>query len=365
MSNNKYNIEEVFKSELEDFEMDMPQNAWSNISNNINSPVSSGLLSGSITQLVALVAAAGIIGAVITFSLTKEKEETKTVQKIELETKTEAEVNKSTVVLEEVLETVSENTEANQSVELLTEEETKPEVTTYIVETEAKDIVAEEDTEENIDTEENFANESVDSPTVEESKTNDTNPEVNRSNEEINVIEKNAVEIIADILATPIGGYSPLLVEFSHATENVKSNWNFGDGVEARAQKVSHTFNQPGTYTVELLLTNENGTTSTAQTIIHVLSTSKIETVPNIFTPNNDGSNDFFVIKSKNIKEFKLHVFERNGTELFETSDIEKGWNGENKYGEQVAEGNYFYLIKAVGTDGKQYKEKGVIRLDR
>ncbi len=361
MSNNKYNIEEVFKSELEDFEMDMPQNAWSNISNNINAPVSSSLLSGTVAQVVTLFAVAGIIGAVITFSITNQTEKENQAEQPVIEVE-----KKSEVKHEEVITKETSKEEKSIAEELKPQKVVEKEITTYIVEKEK-----EEQNRTPVNTINNAKVETT-QPTEATSFLNEqtettVNEEVAEDNsvEEIKIIEVNSIEIVADIFASPVGGYAPLLVEFSHATKNVKSNWNFGDGVESEAQKVTHTFNKPGTYTVELLLTSKDGTTSVAQSVIEVLSTSKIESIPNIFTPNNDGENDLFVIKSNDIKEFSLFIFERNGTAVYETNDIEKGWNGENKYGEQVLEGKYFYLIKAVGTDGKQYKEKGVVRLER
>jgi len=363
MSDNKFNIEEVFKSELEDFEMEMPQNAWGNISNNIKSPVSPGLLSGSISQLVAVVAAAGIVGAIITLSLFNNKENEKQIEPATIKITETSLLNNKEITSDKI--EAEETILIEKAKALIVEESEIKEFKSYIVEKEKTELIEENKNAPEIKVLVEAPIEKSDDSKEANSEEELTRVETSSSIDEETEDEVQSVEIIADILATPIGGYSPLLVAFSHTTENVKTNWNFDDGVEASAQNVSHTFSKPGTYTVELVLTNENGETSSAQTVIEVLSTSKIESIPNIFTPNNDGDNDRFVIRSTNIKDFTLYVFERNGSTIFETNNIEKGWNGENKYGEQVMEGKYFYLIKATGIDGKRYKEKGVVRLER
>ncbi len=50
--------------------------------------------------------------------------------------------------------------------------------------------------------------------------------------------------------------------------------------------------------------------------------------VPNAFSPNGDGDNDVFRAEGTGINHFELMVFNRWGQKLFETNDIEKGWDG-------------------------------------
>jgi gliding motility-associated-like protein len=50
--------------------------------------------------------------------------------------------------------------------------------------------------------------------------------------------------------------------------------------------------------------------------------------VPNTFTPNGDGLNDVFIPVGKNIADFTLRVFDRWGELLYETSDLNMGWDG-------------------------------------
>jgi gliding motility-associated-like protein len=67
--------------------------------------------------------------------------------------------------------------------------------------------------------------------------------------------------------------------------------------------------------------------------------------IPNCFTPNGDGSNDIFNVTSQNLSYFSLLVFNRWGRLLFETEDLNEGWDGKVN-GSLCPVGTYFYLIK-------------------
>jgi gliding motility-associated-like protein len=72
--------------------------------------------------------------------------------------------------------------------------------------------------------------------------------------------------------------------------------------------------------------------------------------ISNVFTPNDDGENDFFMVKA-NVQEcfdrFGIKIFGRWGELLFESNDFHFKWNGKNKSGKDMADGVYFYMIDA------------------
>jgi len=62
-------------------------------------------------------------------------------------------------------------------------------------------------------------------------------------------------------------GYAPLLVEFTDLSENATSwFWDFGDGTNATEQNVSHTYTSAGNYTVNLTVSNADGSDSEVKT---------------------------------------------------------------------------------------------------
>jgi gliding motility-associated-like protein len=85
--------------------------------------------------------------------------------------------------------------------------------------------------------------------------------------------------------------------------------------------------------------------------------------VPNAFTPNNDGSNDWFKVQSNCAIKGTLEVFNRWGGMVYTTSDITKGWNGNSGSNVQPS-GSYVYHIRYeyVNRPG-QYTKKGTLLL--
>jgi gliding motility-associated-like protein len=68
--------------------------------------------------------------------------------------------------------------------------------------------------------------------------------------------------------------------------------------------------------------------------------------IPNAFTPNNDGVNDFWFIEGENIVEFDLKVYNRWGALIYASKDIETPWLGQWRDGDTYVESDiYSYLI--------------------
>lgn len=86
--------------------------------------------------------------------------------------------------------------------------------------------------------------------------------------------------------------------------------------------------------------------------------------VPNAFTPNNGGANNYFLPISlgADIKVFK--VFNRWGAQVFSQEQNELGWNGTHK-GTPQSSGTYVWYLEAMGVDKKTYRKKGIVVLIR
>lgn len=121
-----------------------------------------------------------------------------------------------------------------------------------------------------------------------------------------------------------------------------KFEWDFGDGSTASGASAKHSYSAPGKYTVVLTTSdNQNCTDTTTQSVIIEASNK----VPNVFTPNGDGQNDFFMI-SANGARLKLEIFNRWGYKMFSRTGTENiVWDGYNPQGTLVSPGTYFYVI--------------------
>jgi gliding motility-associated-like protein len=87
--------------------------------------------------------------------------------------------------------------------------------------------------------------------------------------------------------------------------------------------------------------------------------------VPNTFTPNNDGLNDVFLVRGSelsNIEQFR--IYNRWGEMIFESPDINKGWDGTHN-GVPVNSGVYVYYIEATCLNGQAALVKGNVTVLR
>lgn len=92
-----------------------------------------------------------------------------------------------------------------------------------------------------------------------------------------------------------------------------------------------------------LLVTSAGGCSSTDDMFIKVL---KVPRIPNTFSPNNDGINDFWEIQFlEDYKENHTQVFTRAGQLVFESKGIYKPWNGTYK-GKPLPIDTYYYIIE-------------------
>lgn len=82
--------------------------------------------------------------------------------------------------------------------------------------------------------------------------------------------------------------------------------------------------------------------------------------MPNSFTPNGDGINDVFRPSSCVPKQYVMRIYNRWGEQLFETSDINTGWDGRFE-GEAVPEGAYMYVISGAKKSGGFFNRSGVV----
>lgn len=85
--------------------------------------------------------------------------------------------------------------------------------------------------------------------------------------------------------------------------------------------------------------------------------------VPSAFTPNGDGLNDLFYVKANfEPRNFELTVFTRNGERVFQTRDMNIGWDG-MAHGNLLPSGMYVYLIKYKDSHGNEQQQQGQILL--
>jgi len=112
--------------------------------------------------------------------------------------------------------------------------------------------------------------------------------------------------------------------------------------------------------------TDQNGCQSIDSILVSVQTLCDLDVeIPNAFTPNNDGTNDFFRIAnlSPNLENVHIDVFSRWGKKVF-SGKGNSGWDGKYK-GKELPADAYVYLIVLDCAGGEKKKLKGDVTLLR
>lgn len=112
-----------------------------------------------------------------------------------------------------------------------------------------------------------------------------------------------------------------------------------------------------------LVVRTPNGCESFAEVVFDVVE--PIVEIPNAFTPNGDGTNDYFnYFSSGNLQLVSFEVFNRWGQRVYNNETPDTGWNGEFK-GKPAPSDLYIYIIVLRRLDGSELAEKGEVTLIR
>ena len=149
---------------------------------------------------------------------------------------------------------------------------------------------------------------------------------------------------------------APLIITFrANALNADYYQWNIYRGSDRILQRNEaqhqYTFTEPGNYRAVVGMSNSHDCQLDSVEFLISVSESML-TVPNVFTPNGDGMNDEFRVVYRSIKEFHCWVYNRWGHKVYEWTDPAKGWDG-TIGGKPAAEGAYYYVIRALGTDAE------------
>ena len=130
------------------------------------------------------------------------------------------------------------------------------------------------------------------------------------------------------------------------------ANYNFlwsGTSIPVKANLNSaiYRFDNAGTYEVKLSVTKKSTATEYTHNRDVTITAPLVLDVPNVFSPNNDGVNDFFKIFYDGIKMLEIVIFTRTGTKVFESESPTIVWDGRNSSGSELSEGVYFYVLKS------------------
>ncbi|MCA6435346.1 MAG: gliding motility-associated C-terminal domain-containing protein [Bacteroidota bacterium] len=160
---------------------------------------------------------------------------------------------------------------------------------------------------------------------------------------------------------TSVGFPSELvLTNFSNNYTGVQ--WLFNNSLPDNTFNTSKTYSVGGVYSTTLIALGSFGCNDSSTYSFTIDDFSSI-TLPNIFTPNEDGVNDIYKPILKGIKEIDVTIYNRFGTLIHSWDRIGGKWDGYTTSGLKCSEGTYFIIVKATGFDGKLYNLKNTITL--
>jgi gliding motility-associated-like protein len=148
----------------------------------------------------------------------------------------------------------------------------------------------------------------------------------------------------------------------------VSYSWQFGDGITSSQSSPAHIYAGPNATTpfkVSFTVVDSFGCESTAEKIVRVYSSCYLA-VPNAFTPNADGKNDFlYPLNAVKADNLSFKVYDRWGQLIFETNNWKHGWDGSFKGTPQPA-GIYVWFLSFTDRDTKEHRQmKGTAALIR
>jgi gliding motility-associated-like protein len=186
----------------------------------------------------------------------------------------------------------------------------------------------------------------------------------------INVDILNTGNLKADFYHTELYSAVNIPFYFTNRTvlegvENTKISyeWYFGDGATSNEDAPEHTYKKYGDYNVKLIAIANNGCKDSLSMKITV--NEKEVRMPNIFTPNGDGKHDILILNPKPLKGYYAVVYDRSGREITHWTDVNKGWDGKLKSGDNASEGVYFYIVSGIDSDGNKFNYKSFVHLSR
>ncbi len=109
--------------------------------------------------------------------------------------------------------------------------------------------------------------------------------------------------------------------------------------------------------------TDVNGCYSADTTTVDVIQ-KYTYFMPTGFSPNADRTNDVLYVFGKGIDYINLKIYDRVGEKVFESSDIEQGWDG-TYFGQPMNEGVFVYNLEVTYCNGQTVKEHGSLMLEK
>ncbi len=173
---------------------------------------------------------------------------------------------------------------------------------------------------------------------------------------------------------TTIVNNEQIVVFYNYSHYDSLNLWNFGDGQTSTEENPYHKYENEGSYRVSLTVTSPEGCVDTSFLQTPVLVDWKTGSIkfPNVFKWNGTGPTGGqwqegvypemdYVFRPffENIIEYKLQIFNRWGVLIFESSELNKGWDGYTQDKKLAVQGVYVWKVTGKYADGEYFTKVG------
>jgi len=187
-----------------------------------------------------------------------------------------------------------------------------------------------------------------------------------------------------DVYPLPIAKFEvntgdPILPEeqlmfYNYSENSVRWKWDFGDGHTSMDYEPSHQYSRYDSYSVKLYAISKHGCIDSLIITDAFGKNSCYLRFPNAFIPNDGGPTGGYYSSRTDIEsevfhpvwsgvtDYNLRIFTRTGLMIFETNDINIGWDGYYR-GQKVDPGVYIWKVRGVFKTGDPFVQGGDITL--
>ncbi|MDZ7737784.1 MAG: PKD domain-containing protein [Bacteroidales bacterium] len=161
---------------------------------------------------------------------------------------------------------------------------------------------------------------------------------------------------------------------YNYSQDAVEWEWDLGDGTVSDKFEPTHFYDKPGSYSVTLKVISQHGCVDSMVLVNAFADNSCYIKFPNVFIPNEGGPTGGYYSNRTDQQEqvfhpvwsgvtsYHLSIYSRRGVLMFETDDLDIGWDGYYK-GQKAEPGVYIWKARGMFKNGEPFVKGGDLTL--
>jgi PKD repeat protein len=158
------------------------------------------------------------------------------------------------------------------------------------------------------------------------------------------------------------------------SVDGVRCKWDFGDGKNSYSWEPVHKYDHFDSYNLKLTVWSEYGCSDSVSVVNAFAGNGSYITFPNAFIPNPEGPSggnysqksdeaaQIFHPVTSGVNDYQLRIFSKIGLLIFESNDINTGWDGYHK-GQLCDPGVYIWKVRGTFKNGEPFVKMGDLTL--